>query len=115
MENLEKLKKDKPALKLSLTKCLNELAIELLLEAQKERITERLQYVERRRDELLELLENLQALYKEKNEATNIASTEDEADGIVDSVDNEMSGARTDLVERTVITLKENNQSYMLL
>ena len=36
MENLEKLKKDKRALKSSLNKCLNELAVELSLEAQKE-------------------------------------------------------------------------------
>ena len=61
--------------------------MELSLEApNKERIAERLQDIEMRRDELLELLDNLQALYKEKNETMNAASIEEEADGIVDRV-----------------------------
>ena len=95
MEDLEKLKKDKRLLKSSLTKYLNELAVELSLEMpKKERITERLQDIEKRRDELLEVLDNLQALYKEKSEETNVASIEVEADGIVDRVDSEMSGAQ---------------------
>ena len=61
--------------------------MELSLEApKKERIAERLQDIEKRRDELLELLDNLQALYKEKSETTNAASMEEEADGTVDRV-----------------------------
>ena len=95
METLEKLKKDKRSLKSSLTKYLNELAVELSLEApKKERIAERLNDIEKRRDELLELLEKLQAVYKENNETTNVASIEEEADGIVDRVDSETRGAR---------------------
>ena len=95
MEDLEKLKKDKRWLKSSLTKYLNETAVELSLEApKKERITGRLQDTEKRWDELLELLDNLQALYKEKRETMNAASIEEEADGIVDCVDSETSGAR---------------------
>ena len=67
MEDLEKLKKDKRSLKSSLTKYLNELAEELSLETpKKEKITERLQDIEKRRDELLEVLDNIQAVYKEK-------------------------------------------------
>ena len=66
MENLEKLKKDKRLLKSSLTKYLNELAVEL--SPKNKRIVERLNDIEKRRDELLELLENLQALYKESKE-----------------------------------------------
>ena len=94
MEGLEKLKKDKRSLKTSLTKYLNELAVELSLETpKKERITERLQDIEKRRDELLELLDNLQALHKEKSEMTNAASIEEEANGMVDRVDSETSGA----------------------
>ena len=74
MEDLEKLKKDKQSFKSSLTKYLNKLAVELSLEAlKKERIMERLQDIEKRRDELLELLDNLQALYKEKSKTTNAA------------------------------------------
>ena len=95
MENLDKLKKDKRSLKSSLTKYLNELAVELSLEApNKALIAERLNDIEKRRDELLELLENLQHLYKESKETTNVAALEQEADGIVDRVDSETRGAR---------------------
>ena len=88
MEDLEKLKEDKQSLKSSLTNYLNELVVELSLEApKKERITERLQDIEKRWDELLELLDDLQALYKKNRETTNAASIEEEADGIVDRVD----------------------------
>ena len=65
----------------------------------KEKIAERLQDIEKRRDELLELLDNLQTLYKEKNEAVSLASIEEEADGIVDRVDSGTSGARLFLVK----------------
>ena len=102
MEALEKLKKDKWSLKSSLTKYLNELAVELSLEApKKEKITERLQEIKNRRDELSELLDNLQALFKEKSETTNAASIEEEADGIVDRVDSETTGARLFFSERS--------------
>lgn len=89
METLEKLKKDKRSLKSSVTKYLNELAVELSLEApNEERIVERLNDIERQRDELLELFENLQTLYKESKEMTNVASMDHEADDIVDRVDS---------------------------
>ena len=69
--------------------------MELSLEApKKERIAERLNDIEKRREELLELLEELQAMYKENNERTNVASIVEEADGIVDRVDSETRGAR---------------------
>ena len=101
MEALEKLKKDKRSLKSSLTKYLNELAVELSLEAPKER----LQDIEKRRDELLELLDNIQALYKEKSETKNAALIEEEADGIVDRVDSETSGARFFLAKGAAKTI----------
>ena len=86
--------------------------MELSLEApRKERITERLQDIEKRRDELLELLDNLQALYKEKNKTTNAASIEEEADGIVDRFDSETSGARLFLAKgaaKTSINVNSN-------
>ncbi|PFX18797.1 hypothetical protein AWC38_SpisGene16829 [Stylophora pistillata] len=70
-------------------------AVELSLEApNKERIVERLKDIERRRDALLELLENLQTLYKESKEMMNVASMDQEADDIVDRVDSETRGAR---------------------
>ena len=112
MEDLEKLKKDKRSLKSSLTKYLNELAVELSLETpKKERITERLQDIEKRRDELLEVLDNIQAVYKGKSEATNVASIEVEADGIVDRVDSETSGARLFLAKGAAKTSDVNSNA----
>ena len=112
MEELEKLKKDKRSLKSSLTKSLNELAVELSLEApKKERTTERLQDIEKRRDELLELLDNLQALYKEMKETTDAASIEEEADGIVDRVDSQTSGARLFLAKGAAKTSDVNSNA----
>ena len=111
MEALENLKRDKRSLKSSLTKYLNELAVELSLEApKKEKITERLQDIENRRDELLELLDNLQALYKEKSETTNAASIEEEADGRVDRVDSKTSGARLFLAKGAAKTSDEDQE-----
>ena len=111
METLEKLKKDKRSLISSLTKYLNELAVELPLGApKKERIAERLNDIEKRRDELLELLEKLQGVYKENNETTNVASIEEEADGIVDRVDSEMRGARLFLA-KGVAKSREGNSN----
>ena len=85
MDDLEKLKKDKRVLKSSLTKYLNDLAVELSLEMPKKgKIMERMQDIQKRQDELLELLDNLQTLYKEMNEAASLASVEEEDDSIVD-------------------------------
>lgn len=42
---------------------------------------------------MLELLENLQALYKETKVTVNVASIEEEAEGIVDHVNSKMRGA----------------------
>lgn len=112
MENLEKLKKDKRSLESSLTKYLNELAVELSVEAPKnERIVDRLNDIEKRRDELLELLENLQALYKENKVTANVASIEEEADGIVDRVDSETRGARFFLAKRVAKSSEGNSNA----
>ena len=118
MENLEKLKKDKRSLKSSLTKYLNKLALELLLESPKnERIVDRLNDIEKRRDELLELLENLQALYKESKESketANVASIEEEANGIMDRVDNETKGARLFLAKGVAKSSEGNSNAQLL-
>ena len=61
---IEKLKEEKRTLKTSITKLLNELAEQLLTKMQiKENVTEKLQDTEKRRDELLKLLESLQTLH----------------------------------------------------
>ena len=52
-------------------------------------------------------MDNLQALYKEKSETTNVASIEEEADGKVDRADSETSGARLFLAKGATKTRME--------
>ena len=78
---IEELKKEKRTLKTSITKLLNESAAELSTQTpNKENVTAKLQDIDKRRDELLELLPSLQTLYGENKHASLAASTGDEAD-----------------------------------
>jgi len=60
-------------------------------------------------DQLLELLDNLQGLYKEKGETTNVALIEEEANGIVDCEDSKTNGARFILAKGVAKTSDENS------
>ena len=83
-EKIEELKKEKRTLTTSITKVLNELAAELSTKTpNKENVTAKLQDIEKRRDELLELLNSLQTLYGENKHALLAASTDDEADKMI--------------------------------
>ena len=65
-EKIKELKKKKRTLKASIPKLLNELAAELSTKTpNKENATEKLQDIDKRRDELLELLDSLQTLQGE--------------------------------------------------
>ena len=89
---IEELKKETRTLKTSITKLLNELAAELSTKTpNKENVTAKLQDIDKRRDELLELLPSLQTLYGENKHASLAASTGDDADKMIDRVDNELS------------------------
>ena len=78
---IEELKKEKRTPTTSITKVLNELAAELSTKTpNRENVTAKLQDIEKRRDELLELLNSLQTLYGENKHALLAASTGDEAD-----------------------------------
>ena len=91
---IEELKKEKRTLTTSITKVLNELAAELSTKTpNKENVTAKLQDIEKRPDELLELLNSLQTLYGENKHALLAASTDDEADKMIDHVDNQTKEA----------------------
>ena len=76
---IEKLRDEKRSLKTSITKLLNELTAQLLTKTpNKENVTEKLQDTDKRRDELLELLESLQTLHGENKHVSLAASTGDE-------------------------------------
>lgn len=60
----------------------------------KENVTEKLQDCDKRRDELLELLESLQTLHGQNKHVSLAPSTGDEVDKMIDRVDNEKKDAR---------------------
>ena len=62
-------------------------------------------------DELLELLDSLQTLYRENKHAPLAASTSDEADKIIDRVDNETKKARLFLSQSNSKESEGNNTS----
>lgn len=98
---IEKLKEEKRTLKTSITKLLNELAAQLLTKMpNKENVTEKLQDCDKRRDELLELLESLQTLHGENKHVSLAASTGDEVDKLIDRVDNETKEAQLFLIAK---------------
>ena len=92
---IEELKKEKRTLKTSIMKLLDESAVELSTKTpNKENVTAKLQDIDKRRDELLGLMDSLQTLYGEDKHASPAASTGDEADKMIDRVDNETKKAR---------------------
>ena len=76
-------------------KLLDELAAELSTKTpNKENVTAKLQDIDKRRHEFLELMDSLQTLYEEDKLASLAASTGDVADKMIDRVDNETKKAR---------------------
>ena len=113
---IEELKKEKRTLKTSITKVLNELAAKLLTKTpNKENVMAKLQDTDMRRDELLELLDSLQTLYGENTHASLGASTGDEADKMIDRVDNEKKEARLFLLQSNSKESKGNKTSKIAI
>ena len=112
---IEELKKEKRTLTTSITKVLNELAAELSTKTpNKENVTAKLQDIEKRRDELLELLNSLQTLYGENKHAKLLAaSTDDEADKMIDHVDNQTKEARLFLLQSNSKESEANKTSQI--
>ena len=79
----------------------------------KENVTAKLQDIDKRWDELLELLDSLQTLYGENKHASLAASTGDEADKMIDHVDNETKEARLFLSQSNSKESKGNNTSQI--
>ena len=93
-------------------KLLDELAAELSTKTpNKENITAKLQDIDKRRHEFLELMDSLQTLYGEDKLASLAASTGDEADKMIDRVDNETKKARLFLSQDNSKESEGNNTS----
>ena len=107
---IEELKKEKRTLKTSITKLLNELSTKT---PKKENVTAKMQDIDKRRDELFELLDSLQTLYGENEHASLATSTGDEADKMIDRVDNETKEARLFLSQSNSEESEGNNTSQI--
>ena len=93
-------------------KLLDELAAELSTKMpNKENVTAKLQDIDKRRHEFLELMDSLQTLYGEDKLASLAASTGDEADKMIDRVDNETKKARLFLSQDNSKESEGNNTS----
>ena len=93
-------------------KLLDELAAELSTKTpNKENVTAKLQDIDKRRHEFLELMDSLQTLYGEDKLASLAASTGDEADKMIDRVDNETKKARLFLSQDNIKESEGNNTS----
>ena len=93
-------------------KLLDELAAELSMKTpNKENVTAKLQDIDKRRHEFLELMDSLQTLYGEDKLASLAASTGDEADKMIDRVDNETKKARLFLSQDNSKESEGNNTS----
>ena len=77
----------------------------------KENVTEKLQDCDKRRDELLELLESLQTLHGGNKHVSLAASTGDEVDKMIDHVDNETKEAQLFLSQSNSKESEGNNTS----
>ena len=111
---IEELKEEKRPLKTSIMKLLNELAAKLSTKMpNKENVTAKLQDIDKRQDELLELLDTLQTLYRDNKHALLAASTGDEADKMIHCVDNETKEARFFLSQSNSKESEGNNTSQI--
>ena len=77
----------------------------------KENVTQKLQDCDKRRDELLELLESLQTLHGGNKHVSLAASTGDEVDKMIDHVDNETKEAQLFLTQSNSKESEENSTS----
>ena len=94
-------------------KLLDELAAELSAKTpNKENVTAKLQDIDKRRHEFLELMDSLQTLFGEDIKLPSLAaSTNDEADKMTDRVDNETKKARLFLSQGNSKESEGNNTS----
>ena len=93
-------------------KLLNELTAELSMKMpNKENVMAKLQDIDKWWDELLELLDSLHSLQRENKHASLAASTGDEADKMIDHVDNETKEAQLFLSQSNSKESEGNNTS----
>ena len=112
MEAIKSLKESKRTLKSAITKALNDLAVRLAVkEPDCAQISASLEHIEAKKEEALAIMRDLEIEYEKLKKTADAEKTSDEADALVDRVDNDTNTARSYLAAQAKIFLSKQKES----
>lgn len=112
MEAIKSLKESKRTLKSAITKALNDLAVRLAVkEPDCAQISASLEHIEAKKEEALAIMRDLEIEYEKLKKTADAEKTSDEADALVDRVDNDTNTARSYLVAQAKIFSSKQKES----
>ena len=104
MEAIKSLKESKRTLKSAITKTLNDLAVRLAVkEPDCAQISASLEHIEAKKEEALAIMRDLEIEYEKLKKTADAEKTSDEADALVDRVDNDTNTARSYLSQNILV------------
>ena len=112
MEAIKSLKESKRTLKSAITKALNDLAVRLAVkEPDCAQISASLEHIEAKKEEALAIMRDLEIEYEKLKKTAEAEKTSDEADALVDRVDNDTNTARSYLAAQAKIFSSKQKES----
>ena len=112
MEAIKSLKESKRTLKSAITKALNDLAVHLAVkEPDCAQISASLEHIEAKKEEALAIMRDLEIEYEKLKKTADAEKTSDEADALVDRVDNNTNTARSYLAAQAKIFSSKQKES----
>ena len=112
MEAIKSLKESKRTLKSAITKALNDLAVRLAVkEPDCAQISASLEHIEAKKEEALAIMRDLEIEYEKLKKTADAEKTSDEADALVDRVDNDTNTARSYLAAQAKIFSSKQKES----
>lgn len=112
MEAIKSLKESKRTLKSAITKTLNDLAVRLAVkEPDCAQISASLEHIEAKKGEALAIMQDLEIEYEKLKKTADAEKTSDEADALVDRVDNDTNTARSYLAAQAKIFSSKQKES----
>ena len=112
MEAIKSLKESKRTLKSAITKALNDLAVRLAVkEPDCAQISASLEHIEAKKEEALAIMRDLEIEYEKLKKTADAEKTSDEADALVNRVDNDTNTARSYLAAQAKIFSSKQKES----
>ena len=112
MEAIKSLKESKRTRKSAITKALNDLAVPLAVKEQDcTHISASLEHIEEKKEEALAIMRDLEIEYEKLKKTADAEKTSDEADALVDRVDNDTNTARSYLAAQAKIFSSKQKES----